>query len=107
MKIASLFLLALLPALTIGSGVSTANAQEAVYACSSQQELEQTIDSDGAIRPENCSTLTVTSLESDGEQLCLLQLEASEEDLLGSLRDAALSSEWWVRCDALGAALVR
>ncbi|WIJ23517.1 hypothetical protein [Devosia sp. RR2S18] len=106
MKIASPFLLALLPVLAVGSTLP-AQAQEAVYACSSQQELEQTIASDGSILPENCSTLTVTSLESQGESLCLLQLEASEEDLLGSLRDAALSSEWWVRCDALGAALVR
>lgn len=76
-----------------------------VFACTSQQELEQTIQSDGSIVPDGCRSLSVSSLRSDGEELCLLDFDAGEEDLLGQLQEAALPSEWWVECDALAAAI--
>lgn len=76
-----------------------------VFACSSQQELEQTMQSDGAIVPDGCRTVSVGTLDSDGRELCLLNFAAGEEDLLGQLQEAALPSEWWVECDALAAAI--
>lgn len=76
-----------------------------VFACGSQQELEQTMQSDGAIVPDGCRTVSVESLTSDGQELCLLNFDAGEEDILGQLQEAALPSEWWVECDALAAAI--
>lgn len=79
--------------------------ETSVFACTSQQELEQTMQSDGAIVPDGCRTVSVESLTADGEELCLLNFAAGEEDILGQLQEAALPSEWWVECEALAAAI--
>ncbi|HEV7274713.1 MAG TPA: hypothetical protein VGN80_00315 [Devosiaceae bacterium] len=94
-------------AFAVGSGPALGQivADETIYACTSQQELEQTVQSSGSIVPDGCRTLTVESLISDTEALCLLNFAAGDEDLLGQLQEAATPSEWWVRCDALAAAL--
>lgn len=94
-------------ALAVGGGPAMGQAviDETIYACTSQQELEQTVQSSGSIVPDGCRTLTVESLTSDTEELCLLNFAAGEEDLLGQLQEAAAPSEWWLRCDALAAAL--
>jgi hypothetical protein len=76
-----------------------------VFACTSQQELEQTMQSDGSIVPDGCRTVSVNTLSSEGQELCLLNFDAGEEDILGQLQEAALPSEWWVECDALAAAI--
>lgn len=83
-----------------------ANAQEqAVFSvCESQQELEQVISSEGTILPDGCRTLTVSSLQSNGEELCLLDLSSSDNGVLDQIRDAAVSQQWWVRCADLLAA---
>jgi len=94
-------------ALAAGGGPAHGQAvgQETIYACTSQQELEQTVQSSGSIVPDGCRTLTVESLTSDTEELCLLNFAAGQEDLLGQLQEAATPSEWWLRCDTLAAAL--
>ena len=75
-----------------------------MLACPSQSELEQSINSDGAITPDDCTTLQVNSLRSDSGDLCLIEF-GQDEGLIGSLRDAAFPSQWWVSCDALAARL--
>ena len=94
-------------ALAVGSGPALGQAvvDDTIYACTSQQELEQTVQSSGDIVPDGCRTLSVESLTSDTEELCLLSFAAGEEDLLGQLQEVAAPSEWWLRCDALAAAL--
>lgn len=97
-------------ALAAAAGVAApAHGQAAtdgqVFACTSQQELEQTMQSDGSIVPDGCRSVSVSSLSADGRDLCLLNFAAGEEDLLGQLQEAALPSEWWVECEALAAAI--
>lgn len=94
-------------ALVVGGGPALGQTvvDDTIYACTSQQELEQTVQSSGSIVPDGCRTLSVESLTSDTEKLCLLSFAAGEEDFLGQLQEAAAPSEWWLRCDALAAAL--
>lgn len=81
-----------------------AQEQAAFSACESQQELEQVISSDGSILPDGCRTATVNSLESNGEDLCLIDLSSSDDGIIGQIQDAAVSQKWWVRCADLQAA---
>lgn len=73
-------------------------------ACPSQQELEQAVGSAGEIRPDECTTIEISKLSSDGMDLCLIDF-GIDEGFLGRLRDVAMPSQWWVRCDDLENAL--
>ena len=103
---------AILSAATLCIGLFAAQApaqaqaqeQGVLTVCSSQQELEQVMSSNGSIVPDGCRTATVSSLTSDGEQLCLLDLSSSDSGVFDQLRDAAVSQQWWVRCEDLMAA---
>lgn len=99
--------LALASAFALGllSPVSVA-AQDAAdpVACPSQQDLEQLMSSNGDIRPEDCTVIDVSKLSSDGQELCLIDFGV-DEGFLGRLREVAMPSQWWVRCDDLEAAL--
>lgn len=83
----------------IGGQVPAIGQEQAVFsACESQQELEQVLASEGTILPDGCRTATVSSLESNGEEICLLDLSSSDDGVLDQIREAALSQQWWVRC---------
>ena len=89
----------------LGSQAPAIAQQQAVFsACESQQELEQVIASAGSILPDGCRTATVSSLQSNGEELCLLDLSSSGDGVLNQIRDAAVNPQWWVRCADLVAA---
>jgi len=46
----------------------------------------------------------VSSLESNGEELCLLDLSSADDGVFDQIRDVAFSHQWWIRCaDLLGA----
>lgn len=77
-------------------------AQTSSVACESQQSLEQTLTSDGAIMPDDCRPISVERLTSDGRDLCLLDLSESGGGIISDLRDAAAPAQWWVACDELG-----
>ncbi len=84
---------------------NVSQAQEAIAACASQQELEQVLASDGQLAPDGCRNLVITDLESDHGQLCVLDFSAGEDPgVLDRLADAAVPTKWWVSCDALEAA---
>ena len=95
---------AMLAVAALGLGFASAQTpafaqdQDVLSICATQQELEQVIASDGSIFPDGCRTATVSSLESDGEALCLLDLSSSGDGVFDQLRDAAVSQQWWVRC---------
>ena len=73
-------------------------------ACSTQAALEQVIGSNGTITPDECQSISVNSLASDGRQLCLINFGAGEGGLLDQVRDFAMPSEWWVECELLATA---
>lgn len=91
----------LIAAAAICLGYPAANAQETIPACESQQELEQVLDSDGRIMPDGCRSVSLSVLDSDGQRLCLLDLSADGEGFVEQLRDAAISEQWWFRCEDL------
>ena len=85
-------------------GWSQTPAAGGITACPSQGELEQTINSDAAIVPDDCTTLEVNSLRSENGELCLIDF-GIDEGFLGRLRDVAFPSQWWMKCEDLAAAL--
>lgn len=101
MRLSHLLLGSLLAIATTPALSQTATNEHVLSACSSQQELEQVMQSNGAINPDGCWTLTVNALDADGNRLCLLQIAPNDQNVLGKLQDLASPSEWWVRCDAL------
>jgi hypothetical protein len=79
-------------------------AQQAIVACETQREIGQVIGSGGDITPQGCRKMTISVLESEGRQLCLIDFSGEGEGIVDQLRKAAVSEQWWVRCEELQAA---
>ena len=90
---------------TLPAAAQTAVAPDASpVACPSQQELEQTVNSAGAIRSEGCTVIDVSRLMSDGQELCLIDF-GTDQGFIGRLQNAAFPTQGWVQCSDLEAAL--
>jgi hypothetical protein len=76
-------------------------AQSSLTACESQQSLEQSLQSDGGIRPDDCRPISVARLSSEGRELCLIDLSQPDSGIIASLRDVAAPDQWWVLCSDL------
>lgn len=76
-------------------------AQTSMAACESQQSLEQVLESDGSILPDDCRQISIAQLESGGRTLCLIDLSQQNGGLVDDLRGVAATQEWWVDCTAL------
>jgi hypothetical protein len=74
-------------------------------ACSSQTALEQYLDSNGDLMPDECRAVSFTVLESGGRQLCVADISSGGNSLLGGLADAAVPTEWWTSCQDAAALL--
>ena len=84
------------------AGLAPATAQNtSMTACESQQEMEQVIQSDGDLMPDGCRTLTITSVDADTGELCVLDFEATDPGLLDALQEEVTTSQWWVDCAEL------
>ena len=84
------------------SAIAPAAAQETTLtACESQQEMEQVIQSDGDLMPDGCQTLTITSVETDAAELCVLNFEAADPGVLDALQEEVTTTQWWVDCAEL------
>ena len=81
-------------------------ADGGLLACPSQSALEQSLDSAGAITPDDCTTLQVNALRSDNGDLCLIDF-GLDQGFIGQLREAAFPTQWWVRCDELATKLAQ
>ena len=82
---------------------AAAQDAEALYACPSQETLQQTIDSNNDFVPDGCRAVNVSVLDSDGQRLCVLQLGETAGNVLQQLQDVVTEDELWVRCDLLDA----
>ncbi len=76
-------------------------AQTSIPLCESQHSLEQVLESDGTILPDDCREASIARLESDGRALCLIDLSQPEGGLIDDLRDVAAAQQWWAECAAL------
>ncbi len=76
-------------------------AQSPMVICESQQSLEQTLDSDGSILPDDCRSASIAQLDTNERTLCLIDLSEQEGGLMDDLRNVATAQEWWVECSEL------
>ena len=84
---------------------AAAQVGEPLYACATQSQLQQIIDSDGDFVPDGCRSLDVSVLETGAERLCVLQL-GEGGGVLQQIQDFVSEDELWVRCELLGAELL-
>lgn len=82
-----------------------ATAQDSVIACTNQRALEQVFASDGEIVSDECRSVRISTLKSNGVHLCRLDLSAEDKGIITQLREAAVDEQWWLRCEDLGAAV--
>lgn len=89
--------------LALGATPTAAQDAAPIFACPTQETLEQTIDSAGDFVPDGCRAVNISVLDSDGERLCVLQLGETSGNVLQQLQDVVTEDELWVRCDLLAA----
>ncbi|MFC7703654.1 hypothetical protein ACFQXB_05540 [Plastorhodobacter daqingensis] len=76
-------------------------AQETAMACESQQSLQQVLESNGSIQPDDCRPIGIAQLEASGRSLCLIDLSQQDGGLIDDLRGVAAAQEWWLDCSEL------
>jgi hypothetical protein len=90
-----------LPALATIAASPPADAQDSLVACETQTEIEQVLQSGGDLMPDGCRNLTVTRVDADAAELCVLDFQDPDPGIVGQLTEAAVPSQWWVACDEL------
>jgi len=82
---------------------ATASATEPVQAtvCPSQAKAEQVLQSQGHFVPDDCRTLRVTRVDSPAGPLCVMDFSGNNAGILGALKDAVATTQWWAACAAL------
>ncbi|MBB4003512.1 hypothetical protein [Aurantimonas endophytica] len=78
-----------------------APARQSFAACTTQQDLEQILNSDGQLMPDGCRSLSITPVRSENGTLCVIDFSGESQGVLQNLRDAASPDQWWVQCDSL------
>lgn len=101
----SLIAFALAGALVTPAAAAAPTGQEVIEACTDEQSLQQVIDSNGQITPEDCMPISLSALTTQGDRLCLIDLAPGGSGVLGKLQDVARASKYWVRCSALSDAV--
>lgn len=91
--------------LALAAAVPSPAGAQSFQACQSEQSMRQVVESAGALKPDDCRTLTVTPVGSGERRLCALSFSDAGDDILQKLRDAALPDRWWVRCESLTGAV--
>ena len=87
-----------------GGGFVQAQEQKAFPACPSQQELEQSLGSNGRFVPDKCRQLSITKVQSARGDVCVLNFESGKDPgILDRLADATIPTQWWVACESLQA----
>ena len=101
MRLAHLMIPLALFALPAGASAQT---PQALVACGSQQELEQHLASDRQFMPDGCRDIVVTSLASEFGRICVMDFQPEDDPgVIERLTEAALPTQWWVRCGDLAA----
>ncbi|MGE0224056.1 MAG: hypothetical protein AB7F35_26520 [Acetobacteraceae bacterium] len=73
-----------------------------VLACPTREQLEQVIQSNGAVTPDSCRRITITAVDSPAGSLCLMKFGANNNGIIGTLKDMAADTEWWTPCRNIG-----
>lgn len=93
--------MALASALVVGAAGMPAAAQVQAQACESQQSMEQLMETEGSLTPDDCQTVTLTRIERAAGDLCVIDLSGSEGGVVDELLAVARTDQWWIACDRL------
>jgi hypothetical protein len=91
-----------IPIIATALSVAFTSQAAAFPACPTQQQLEQVRGSDGKYIPDDCRELSIVRVTAGGKELCVLDFEnRGDPTFLDRLRNAAVSTKWWVACENL------
>lgn len=79
------------------AGAQTGRSGGSDFVCTSQQAVEQVVQSRGEIWPDGCRRVRVTRLATNAGEVCRVEL-GPEEGVAGALRDVVSTNEWWTPC---------
>ena len=74
-----------------------------VKACNNEQNLKQVLQSNGAYAPDGCRRVTVTRLDTPAGALCMMDFAPGKQGIIGEIRSAATTTQWWLPCNQLHA----
>jgi hypothetical protein len=92
---------ALAAVLVVAATGIPAAAQVQTQVCENQQSMEQLMDSDGAMVPDDCRAAAITRFERDAGDVCVLDLSGAEGGVLDEVLAVARTDQWWIACDSL------
>ncbi len=97
--------LAVLTAALIACAATPALAQtQQVPICSSREGAQMMLQgaATGSL-PEGCRRATVRRLDTPAGPLCVIDVGARDDSVVGAVRDAVSTTEWWTACANLRA----
>jgi hypothetical protein len=74
-----------------------------ITACDSEQKQQQVLQSRGVYLPDGCRKITVMRLDTPAGALCMMDLAPGQQGVLGEIRSAATTTQWWLPCSDLHA----
>jgi hypothetical protein len=75
--------------------------QITLRACDTEQKVAQVLQSSGAYTPDGCRNVPVTRLDSPAGAVCVLDFSTGNQGIVGEIRSAAVTTQWWVPCTDL------
>jgi len=86
-----------------GAGSALAADPLQVRICPSRDKVENILQSDGKLMPDGCRTVTVTRVQSPAGSICSIDFGQDSQGILGTVRDAVTTTQWWTACSNLQA----
>lgn len=100
-KLAQTCGLALLSVFVVAAAGGAATAQLQTQACESQQSLGQLMETEGSLTPDDCRPVTITRLERDAGDLCVIDFSGADNGVVDDLLAVTRTEQWWIACEDL------
>ena len=100
-KLAQTSRLVLLSVFVVAAAGGPATAQLQTQACESQQSLEQLMETKGSLTPDDCRPVTITQIERDAGDLCVIDFSGAENGVVEDLLAVTRTEQWWIACEGL------
>ena len=100
-KLAQAGVLALASVLIVGASAGSAAAQFQTQSCGSQRSMEQLMETEGSLTPDDCRAVTLTRLERADGDLCMLDFSGTDAGVVDDLLAVTRTEQWWIACESL------
>jgi pyrimidine operon attenuation protein/uracil phosphoribosyltransferase len=98
---------ALATVLAVGTSGIPVAAQVQTQVCESQQSMEQVMETEGALAPDDCRPATITRLQRDTGDICVIDVSGADSGVVDELLAVARTDQWWIACEDLAEVMQR